>query len=163
MDSSFEADVRGVIPWDAAILAKMAAVDRATPRAMSEGLRIVERSVKKILRTYTHPEGTPTTSPPGQPPALVTGTLMRSVRTRGPYPGRRRYTYRGTVGPTAVYARIQELGGRVRARGRGHAGPQVEHSYTRLPARPYVKPATNRVRRDVRRVFANRWTAALAS
>jgi hypothetical protein len=159
--ADFEASVHGVPRWDVAIEAKMAAVDRATPRAMSEGLRVVERSVKKILRTYTHPEGTPTTSPPGQPPALVTGTLMRSVKTRGPYPGKRRYTYRGTVGPTAVYSRIQELGGRVRARNRGRIGPQREHSYTRLPARPYVKPATNRVRRDVRRVFVTRWTAAL--
>jgi hypothetical protein len=159
--SDFEATVHGVTEWDLAIEAKMVAVDRATPQAMREGLRIVERSVKRILRTYTHPEGTPTTSPPGQPPALVTGTLMRSVKTRGPYPGKRRYTYRGTVGPTAVYSRIQELGGRVRARRRGAIGPQTERTYTRLPARPYVKPATDRVRRDVRRVFQRRWTAAL--
>lgn len=157
------ATVHGVPAWNAAIDARLAAVDRATPRAMTEGLRIVERSVKKILRTYTHPEGTPTTSPPGQPPALVTGTLMRSIKVRGPYPGKRRYTYRGTVGPTAVYSRIQELGGRVRVRGRGHVGPQTERSYARLPARPYVKPATDRVRRDVRRVFQRRWGAALTA
>ena len=154
--SSFDAKVHGVPSWDAAIEGRMAAVDRATPRAMSEGLRVVERSYKKILRTYTHPEGTPTTSPPGQPPALVTGTLMRSVKPRGPYPGKRRYTYRGTVGPTAVYARIQDLGGRVRIRNRGR-------TYARLPARPYARPATDRVRGDVRRIFQRRWAAALTA
>jgi phage gpG-like protein len=158
-----DATVHGVPEWGAAIDAVMARVDRETDRGMRESLRIVERSYKKILRTYTHPEGTPTTSPPGQPPALVTGTLMRSVKSRGPRPGRRRYVYVGEVGPTAVYARIQDLGGRVRSRNRGHVGPQTEHSYTRIPARPYAKPATDRVRRDVRRVFQRRWGAALTA
>lgn len=161
--SEISINVRGVPEWELAIDAVMVRVDRETDRGMREGLRIVERSVKRILRTYTHPEGTPTTSPPGQPPALVTGTLMRSVKTRGPYPGKRRYTYRGTVGPTAVYSRIQELGGRVRSRNRGRIGPQAERSYTRLPARPYMRPATDRVRRDVRRVFQRRWGAAITA
>lgn len=161
--SEFDANVRGVSAWDIAIEKKMVAVDRVTSKAMREGLRMVERSVKLILRTYTHPEGTPTTSPPGSPPALVTGTLMRSVKPRGPFPGKKRYTYRGTVGPTAVYSRIQELGGRVPNRRRREFGPQTERGYTRLPARPYVKPATDRVRRDVRRNFQRRWGAALTA
>lgn len=161
--SEFRARVDGVPSWDAAIEARMVAVDRETERGMREGARIVERSVKRILRTYTHPEGTPTTSPPGQPPALVTGELMRSIKVRGPFPGKRRYTYRSTIGPTKVYSRIQELGGRVRSRRRGHHGPQAERSYTRLPARPYMKPGTDRVRRDVRRVFQRRWGAALTA
>lgn len=152
MAQDFEADVTGLSAWEAALTRKFAAVERGTDTAMRTSLRIVERSYKKILRTYTHPEGTPTTSPPGEPPALVTGTLMRSVTPRGPFPGRRPHQTVGTVGPTAAYARIQDLGGR--------AGRKYR---SRLPARPYAKRATDRVRRDVRRTFANRWTAALAT
>lgn len=162
--TDIRANLDGLSPWDRALEHKFTRVERSTVRAMREGSRVVERSIKKILRTYTHPEGTPTTSPPGEPPALVTGTLMRSVRVRGPFPGRRRHTYRSQIGPTAVYARIQELGGRVRkARHSGQIGPQRSGGYTRIPKRPYVKPATNRVRRDVRRVFVRRWTDALLS
>lgn len=152
MAQDFTADVTGLPAWEMALTRKLVAVERATPVAMRQSLRIVERSYKKILRTYTHPEGTPTTSPPGEPPALVTGTLMRSVTPRGPYPGKRPHQTVGTVGPTAAYARIQDLGGR--------AG----HKYrSRLPARPYAQRATDRVRPDVRRVFVTRWTAALLS
>lgn len=152
MAQDFHADVTGLPAWDIALTKKFVAVDRSTNVAMRQSLRVVERSYKKILRTYTHPEGTPTTSPPGQPPALVTGTLMRSVVARGPRPGRRPYTTVGTVGPTADYARIQDMGGRT---GRKYR--------TRLPARPYANPATDRVRPDVRRLFVKRWTDALSS
>jgi phage gpG-like protein len=152
MAQDFHADVTGLAAWDIALTKKFVAVDRSTNVAMRQSLRIVERSYKKILRTYTHPEGTPTTSPPGQPPALVTGTLMRSVVARGPYPGKRPHTTAGTVGPTAVYARIQDMGGRT---GRKYR--------SRLPARPYANPATDRVRPDVRRVFEVRWSQALMS
>lgn len=148
--AGWDAEVHGEDAWSMALLRKQYAVDRSTHRAMRDGLRMVERSYKKILRTYTHPEGTPTTSPPGEPPALVTGTLMRSVKTRGPKPGKRPHVTVGTVGPTAEYARIQDRGGRT---GRGYR--------TRLPARPYAQRATDRTRRDVRRVFEVRWSEAL--
>ena len=154
MAQDFEADVTGLSAWDLALTRKFVAVERETNTAMRQSLRVVERSYKKILRTYTHPEGTPTTSPPGQPPALVTGELMRSVKPRGPYPGKRPYQTVGTVGPTKVYSRIQDLGGRVRRRGGG---------YIRIPARPYANPGTDRVRPDVRRIFIVRWTVGLAA
>lgn len=66
-------------------------------------------------------------SPPGQPPALVTGQLRRSVTVGEP---RRSLlgTWETRTGPTAVYGRIQELGG---VAGRGSV----------LPARPYVAPS----------------------
>lgn len=150
--SDISADLHNSRDWNAALDRKFRSVEQATQRGVREGLRIVERSEKKILRTYTHPPGTPTTSPPGEPPALVTGNLMRSVKSRGPYPGKRPHQTVGTVGPTAEYARIQELGGRTGA-----------HHRTVLPARPYVKPATDRVRSDIRRLFVRRWTDALLS
>lgn len=152
MAQDFTADVTGLPAWGLALMRKFMAVERATNVAMRQSLRTTERSYKKILRTYTHPEGTPTTSPPGQPPALVTGTLMRSVKQRGPYPGKRPHQIVGTVGPTAVYARIQDMGGR--------AGRKYR---SRLPARPYANPATDRIRPDVRRTFRVRWTEALAA
>lgn len=152
MAQDFHADVTGLSAWDLALTRKFVAVERSTQVAMRQSLRIVERSYKKILRTYTHPEGTPTTSPPGQPPAMVTGELMRSVTPRGPRPGKRPHTTVGTVGPTKVYSRIQDLGGRT---GRKYR--------TRLPARPYANPATDRVRPDVRRTFHKRWSEALMS
>lgn len=143
--------------WRAALDHKFEQVDKATWRAVREGLHIVERSTKKILRTHTHPVGTPTTSPPGEPPALVTGTLMRSVKSTRPRRGKAAYSVEGDVGPTVEYARIQELGGDIE-RAFGVPGLRVS-----LPARPYAKPATDRVRRDVRRLFVTRWTDALLS
>lgn len=135
---------------------------KATERAAVEGMRVVERAVKRALRTYTHPPNTPTTSPPGSPPALVTGELMRSWRNRGPLPGRTRHQVRMEGGPTKVYSRIQELGGRVR-RGehQGLIGPVRESGYITLPPRPYVKPSVIAVRPQVRRVFVRRWSEAL--
>lgn len=138
--------------WRAALDHKFEQVERATWRGMREAQRIVERSYKKILRTYTHPPGTPTTSPPGEPPALVTGTLARSVHASRPRHGRKPYSVEGDVGPTAAYARIQDLGGRTGA-----------HHRTVLPARPYARRATDRTRSDVRRLFVVRWTDALLS
>lgn len=158
--NGWSADLEGERAWELAIERKFTQVERSTPRAMKQGLRVVERSYKKILRTYTHPEGTPTTSPPGEPPALVTGTLMRSVKTRGPFPGKRRYQYVGRVGPTAVYARIQDLGGDVR-KARRPGARRRPAGLIHIPARPYAQRATDRVRRDVRRLFQVRWTAAL--
>jgi hypothetical protein len=151
----------GSAEWEAALLRKERAVDKATRKAVTEGLRVIERRGKLLLRTYTHPPGTPTTSPPGSPPALVTGNLMRSWVKRGPLPGRHRHEVRGEVGPTTVYARIQELGGRVRIHHRGQIGPQRETSYAHIPARPYVKPATDQSRPLVRRVFVRRYSEAL--
>lgn len=138
--------------WDDALTRKLLAVERANMRAAKDAGRVVERAGKRILRRYTHEEGTPTPSPPGEPPALVSGNLRRSYKVRGPRTGRSRYVALAEVGPTAVYARIQEKGGRT---GRGYR--------TRLPARPYHAPATNGVRRDVRRVFVTRWREALTA
>ena len=62
-------------------------------------------------------------SPPGTPPARVTGTLARSVR-RGPGHRISLYSYSVPVAPHTVYARIQQLGGDIYPRHTLRAGPR---------------------------------------
>lgn len=103
--------------------------------AEAMGLLLQRELVTGEYRRYSHPPGTKTPSPPGQPPALVTGRLRASVR-KEPASGARQvgpHRFQTKVGPTTVYGRIQELGGRT---GRNHA--------TVLPARPAVMPAVAR-------------------
>jgi phage gpG-like protein len=92
-----------------------------------------ERAIKAELSRSSHPARTKTPSRPfADPPSLITGRLRASVRrTRLYASGPHEYTAR--VAPTTVYARIQELGGVT----------GWEHR-TRLPPRPYVRPAINR-------------------
>jgi hypothetical protein len=103
------------------------------------------------LRRYTHSPGTSTTSPPGQPPALVTGTLRRSIRVTPAAGGPERWT--SSVRPTVVYARIQEKGGDiypVRAKMLRFAvdGQARFAKHVHLPARPYMAPAAERMKAD---------------
>lgn len=100
--------------------------------------------VDVTLRTSTHRRSTVTPSKPGQPPALVTGTLRRSARIVPATSAGSRAV--GAVTVSAVYARIQELGGDIEAKrapflrfqypsGKWHTVKKVH-----LPARPYMKP-----------------------
>lgn len=110
------------------------AVERGGPAAAAAMATEAERAMKAKLSERSHPPRTPTPSPPGSAPAIITGTLRRSVTGTPP---RQTGTYRWetTAGPTVVYSRIQELGGRT---GRNHA--------TYLPPRPYVSPAMRELR-----------------
>ena len=111
-----------------------AAMDKAVKDARAAGKRgtnnaaaLVAKTTQEKLRTTTHKRGTPTPSRPGEPPSLVSGQLRRSVKIvpavpQGPT------AWKAQVGPTAVYARIQELGGTT---GNGST----------LPPRPYLDPA----------------------
>jgi hypothetical protein len=87
-------------------------------------------------------------SPPGTPPARVTGTLARSVR-RGPGHRVSMYAYSVPVAPHTVYARIQQLGGHIYPRHttedgrlgylRWESGGKVHFSqHVYLPKRPYM-------------------------
>jgi phage gpG-like protein len=134
----------------AALKAQVDAVDAATRYATAQGAHLIERETKKTLTTYTHKKGEPTPSPPGSPPALVTGQLRRSIKVEGPQrvgPG----LYRARIGPTAVYGRIQELGGRA---GRG--------GLTRLPARPFLASTVRELLRNGRLndVYKAAWNKA---
>jgi phage gpG-like protein len=96
--------------------------------------------VERELTRRFHPLGSWTNSIRGEPPAWITGELARSVwTTRGVTTG----TYAtASVAPHTVYARIQELGGTIRARRVRylHWGTTfVKH--VDIPERPYMHPA----------------------
>lgn len=102
------------------------ATDAATKAATAAGAALIETETKRALSRYSHPKGTPTTSPRGEPPAIVSGQLRRSIKVVGPRAiggG----TYEAQIGPTAVYGRIQELGGPI-------------WTGATLPPRPYLAP-----------------------
>jgi hypothetical protein len=63
----------------------------------------------RVVVTSMH-GGSP--SPPGTPPARVTGTLARSIRRGGGHPVGP-YAFWVSVAPHTVYARIQQLGGHI--------------------------------------------------
>ena len=125
-------------------------VRTATRSAVKDGTRLVQRRAFVQLSRYSHTPNTPTPSPPGQPPARITGQLRGSLSPTGPYPTGGGFA--GKLGPTTVYARIQELGGQT-----GHG-----HSVT-LPPRPYMRPTHAQMIADgsLRRVFVGAWRRAL--
>jgi hypothetical protein len=123
----------------------------ATEATVNTVLEKGSRQTRTKLSLGWHPPGTQTGSVPPQPPWRITGELSRSVkveRARRLSEG----TWEGRLGPTAVYARIQELGGRT---GRGHR--------TVLPARPYLRPAWAIVKPVIRSEFIKAWSNAQSS
>ena len=108
----------------------------------------------KLASHGSHARGTPTPSPPGSAPAMISGALRNSVTAgqlrvargssaggqfaSGGAPG----VYSTHVGPNTVYARIQEFGG---VCGRNHA--------TVLPARPYMAPTLAENESQVRQII----------
>lgn len=136
--------------WEQATRDLQVRLMRATTAAGRESMYLIERNWKFYLRTFTHREGTPTPSPRGGPPALVTGNLIRSWRTERPFMGDKPFTVITRGGPTAVYARIHELSGQA---GRGHL--------THIPKRPHVRPMVLVSRRGVRRIHISAWTGAI--
>lgn len=121
-------------------LSQKAAEEGAPAAAEAMGRVLAFGVTTNELRRFSHPAGTPTPSPKGAPPAKVSGNLGRSIRQEPAAGARRisRYQFQVMVGPTIVYGRIQELGGRT---GRGHR--------TWLPPRPYIAPATIRLRGQI--------------
>jgi len=136
--------------WQLALHATQLRMWRAAFRATQRAQHVIERNVKMYLRTFTHPPFTPTPSPRGAPPALVTGNLRRSWRDVPVHEGKRPHTVESEGGPTSVYSRIQELGGLA---GRDHR--------TRLPKRPYVRPMMLGSRREIRRIYYEYWSMAI--
>lgn len=121
----------------------------ARAAAVAMGDAFVEGVVSTELSRYSHPEGTPTPSPPGEPPARISGSLARSVRADRPV-HITRTRWQTETGPRIVYGRIQELGGDT---GRGH--------HTHLPARPYLAPALARMRSELHDVAVRAFTGGI--
>lgn len=134
-----------------ALAAKEIRITTATRSAVRAGNLLAQRRAHAQLSRYGyHPAGTPTPSPPGEPPARITGALRGSLKPTGPTPTPMGFTAR--MGPTVAYGRIQELGG---VTGRNHA--------TTLPPRPYMKPVHASLRTDgaLRGIFIAAWRRAL--
>jgi phage gpG-like protein len=144
--------VLGLTELNVALERMLVSLNVATRAATAEASHLLEAEIKRTLSTSSHRKGTPTPSSPGEPPSLVTGTLRRSITVNGPHPlGAVRWE--AEIGPTAVYGRIQELGG---VTGRGHQ--------TTLPARPYVAPAFAKLAATgaLARVYHAAWRRAIA-
>lgn len=144
-------ETSGFDAWRAAMATKKTAVTRATRTATRQGRIRLERAYKQALRRRSHKRGTPTPSPPGEPPAKVSGHLSRTVKGRGPTVVRRG-VFMAEIGPTAAYSRIQELGG---VTGAGHR--------TTLPARPYIKPTNRAEFARIHGMYRRAWAEALAA
>ncbi|MFB7461313.1 hypothetical protein [Streptomyces sp. NPDC056188] len=144
--------VVGLSELFAAMEGMAARLNVATRTATVQASHLLEREIKQQLSTSSHAKGTPTPSSPGDPPSLITGTLRRSISVKGPHPlgmGR----WEAEIGPTAVYGRIQELGG---VTGRGGA--------TVLPPRPYVQPAFEKLAASgaLTRLYHSAWRRAIS-
>lgn len=140
--------IEGVDDFAAALDALHERLHAATRTATQDGMNLLQRRTRTNLSRYSHAPGTPTPSPPGEPPARITGHLRGSLSPTGPLPGGGGFT--GEIGPTAVYSRIQELGGQA---GRGHSST--------LPPRPYLAPAVRASRDQLRRLYIEAWRRAL--
>lgn len=150
-----DATGEGADAWVAAVERLRARLHEATDHAVDDGLALIQRGAQQNLTHFTHPPGTPTPSAPGDPPALISGALRRSIKARRTKHGP--VQYEGGVGPTIVYGRIQELGGRL--------GVNPRHGMWRtpgfLPPRPYLRPAAFNAAPKIRKLFADAWSAAI--
>ncbi len=57
----------------------------ATRDGLGKCAHLLEREIKATLSLSSHEEGEPTSSAPGEPPALVSGDLRRGVQVEGPH------------------------------------------------------------------------------
>lgn len=121
---------QGVREWDAALDALVVQKFQACRVGADRAALLLASETKTALTRTSHKRGTRTPSRPGNPPSLVTGTLRRSVKTVAARPISES-AWMSQVGPTAVYARVQEVGG--------------DTGTTTLPARPYLGPSLAKV------------------
>ena len=124
-------------------------VQQAMPEAAHNSADEVKTNTQELLLALDHPFATKTPSPPGAPPAAISGDLAASVIV----------TDDGDtahVGPTTDYGRIQELGGFMK----GHPmmrwvedGVRYRSAGHDLPDRPYLKPGLERSLPDIERIY----------
>lgn len=131
------------------LTARIATAAPDVARAMAEAYE--DRVVKVELHEAAHPPGTWTNAPPGRPPAWVTGELARSMVITPLKRGGMEAS--NLIGPTAVYARIQELGGDIRPDHHRYLhwvreGKDFWSQFVELPPRPYMRPALTAVISD---------------
>lgn len=128
--------------WTAGLRAWGERTIEATRTAASDGGEIVREAIQDNLRRSYYPPA----SPEGEPPAWRTGYLHDHVYVRVLETGD---GAQARIYPSTVYARIHELSGWA---GRDHA--------SFLPARPYVRPASEETATRVGDTFARAWRDA---
>ncbi len=138
-------EVTGVDKVILSLAGMVAQVTARTPVIINDVLARTERQQRTMLSLGWHPRGTKTGSAPGTPPWRISGDLSRSV-TVDKAKAHGADKFEGAVGPTAIYARIQELGGVTGAGRRTH-----------LPPRPSLQPAWEIVRLRFRDQFVAGW------
>jgi hypothetical protein len=84
-------------------------------------------------------------SPPGEPPAAMTGELSRSVIQNVEPSEQAVYVGVASDSPANNYAMIHEFGGTI--------GGEDGGGTIRMPARPYLRPALAKVKPDIDRGF----------
>lgn len=131
--------------WRAALRFKGAAATEATRRSTGQAIRLIERSTRAYLSMRGHPAGTPTPAPPGSPPAMVSGALMRSVRASRVRRAGGKGRFWAQSGPRTAYGRAQELG----------------YPPRHLAGRPFQKPVTRRQLAKIRRIYRDGWAEAM--
>jgi hypothetical protein len=138
---------------EAALAALIERVKAATVVGLDDAGSVVERSAKR------HASGRPG-------PMVRTGTLRRSIR-RDPVVYLGSGLWRIHVAPHTVYARLQELGGHIYPH-EGHkwlhwVDEQGSHyrKHVYVPARPYLAPAVQDSKVEVRDTMRNHWAAAV--
>lgn len=143
-----EVHLAGLDAFDASVDAMVAAVAAATGPATAKAAHLVQGRVVEALSKTAHKRGTKTPSEPGQPPSKIDGTLARSEAVEGPEEvGFGHYV--AAVGPTVIYGRIQELGGKA-----GHGAT--------LPARPSLFPTVEASEADILAIAEAEWAKALS-
>jgi len=128
----------------------LVATDPAAAAASGEMSDLFKGAVQRELRARSHPFATKTPSPPGSPPAMISGDLADTILNEPPHEdGPAIWVSRS--GPTVRYARIQELGGEMHGHPTMHwwqdGVPFWSHAHS-LPPRPYMKPVARRLSDD---------------
>lgn len=132
-----------------------------------EGAQLIQRKTRQYLALFHHRPRTHTNSPPGSPPAMISGRLAASVLAE-------RDGDDAVVGPTAwassangPYGRFLELGGVHTAKspdgmwwhedGYWHNADVLEKA-----PRPFLKPATDDAIRsgELHDIYWRRWLVA---
>lgn len=137
-------EIRGAAQFQAALASRIVEARAVTDLAVKAAAEELRKDVVDKLMLKEHPPHTPTPSAPGEPPAMISGGLKASVIAT-PSTAVGPYRFEAKVGPTAVYSRIQELGGTA---GRG----------AKLPPRPYLKPAVEGAKSKIAAIFKAMWS-----
>lgn len=146
-----------------------ALAEKQAPMAACRAVgQTAETAVKVTLTSFTRTQDEVTPSKPGQPPALVTGRLRRSIHRTTPRimdPG----VARCAVGSTLIYAPVHEFGPVTITAKRApylrfqYGGSWHQVTSVRIPRRPYLATATEKLVATgmLRRVAEDAWRAVI--